>query len=359
MPRDPQTRLDDARAALDEGRPDRALSILGGAFPAASRGEAIFLRAEALRARGFFRKAISAYRQALRALGRDKRDLSVEAHLGLARSFRSLGEIAPARASMRRAGALARPADAELAQTLALENALVDRAEGRYAKALLALAPILAACRRRRDWSGVGFLLWAIGGARRFTGDLSGSHRDFRASLASFRRAGDREGMTYALFGLGGIARVRGFFDQARSSYAAAGALLGRGPDLFGRAYAHCGLANVLRQLGRWDEAERNYRSSYALYSELDDRVDLAYVDWGLGQIHLKRGELRDAEKRLRAGLAAFVKGGEARGEALSLHSLAQVLHARGRTAEGERTFDAAVKRARGAGLHAHLEVYT
>ena len=81
--------------------------------------------------------------------------------------------------------------------------------------------------------------------------------------------------------------------------------------------------------------------------------------DWGLGQVHLKRGELAASERRLRAALAGFAKGGEARGEALSLQSLAQVLHARGRTAEGEELFDAAVRRARGAGLHAHLEIFT
>jgi tetratricopeptide (TPR) repeat protein len=359
MPRDPIGRLEAARDALDAGRPDRAERALGGPFPSPLAAEARLLRAEALRAQGYFRRAQAAYRDALRGLGRDERDLAVDAWLGLARAARSLGETADARRSLRRARALALRGDAELAETLALEDALVERAEGHYPRALKALAPLLAASRRRRDWSGVGFLLWATGGARRFAGDLAGSHRDFRESLSSFRRAGDREGQVYALFGLGGIARVRGLFAEARAAYADAGRLLGKGPDLFGRAYAHCGLANVLRQLGRWGEAERHYRLSYALYARLDDRVDLAYVDWGLGQVHLKRGELAASEQRLRAALAAFAAGREARGEALSLHSLAQVLHARGRTALAEKTFDAAVRRARGAGLHAHLEIFT
>lgn len=359
MPRDPFARLDSARELLDAGRPDRAAAALGGAFPAALEGESAFVRAEALRAQGFFRAAQAAYNQALASLGREERDLLVSSHLGLVRCARSLGEIPQARRAMARARALARRGDAELAETIALEDALIDRAEGRYPKALAALSRLLAGCRRRRDWAGVGFLLWATGGARRFSGDLAGSHRDFKESLASFRRAGDREGEAYALFGLGGIARVRGLFAEARAAYAAAGRLLAGGPDLFGRAYAHCGLANVLRQQGRWAEAERNYRRSYALYAKLDDRVDLAYVDWGLGQVHLHRGEVAPAERRFRAAHAAFAKGKEARGEALALQSLAQVLHAGGRTGQAEKLFDAAVARARGAGLHAHLEIFT
>ncbi|MEK7383747.1 MAG: tetratricopeptide repeat protein, partial [Elusimicrobiota bacterium] len=345
MARDPISRLEAARDFLDAGRPDRARAALSGGFPGALAGESRFLRAEALRTQGFFRRAQADYRAALTALGREDRDLVVGAVLGLARGARSLGEIVPARRAMRCARAATRTGDAEPLETLALEDALVERAAGHYARSLRELAPLLKSARRRRDWSAVGFLLWATGGAPRFSGDLAGSHQDFKSSLAAFRRAGDREGQTYALFGLGGIARVRGFFAEARSAYAAAGRILGCGPDLFGRAYAHCGLANVLRQLGLWDQAERHYHLSYALYAKLDDRIDLAYVDWGLGQVHLNRGELRIAEARLRAALAAFSAGGEARGEALSLHSLSQVVHARGRTADAENLFDAAVRR--------------
>ena len=359
MTRDPITRLEAARDFLDAGRPDRASSALAAGFPSALSGESRFLRAEAFRAQGFFRRAQSDYRGALKALGREDRDLVVGAFLGLARCARSLGEIVPARQAMRCARAAARKADADMLETLALEDALVDRAAGRYGRCLSALAPLLKSARRRHDHSATGFLLWATGGARRFSGDLAGSHRDFKDSLAAFRRAGDREGQTYALFGLGGIARVRGFFSEARRAYAEAGKILGSGPDIFGRAYAHCGLANVLRQLGLWSQAERHYHLAYGLYAMLDDRVDLAYVDWGLGQVHLKRGELRTGEARLRAALAAFSAGDEARGEALSLHSLAQVVHARGRTKEAEGLFDAAVRRSRRAGLHAHLEIFT
>jgi tetratricopeptide (TPR) repeat protein len=354
--RDPFARLEEARELLGRGRPDAAARLLDADFPEALLGEKALLRGDAFRDQGYFRKAQECYRRSLKAAAPEERDIVLGAQLGLARCARSLGEIRDAAAAMKAARKAARGGHRE---TLALEDALVLRAAGKYKAALKGLAPLLAGARRAKDWSAVGYLLWATGGARRFDGDLAGSHRDFKDSLAAFKRAGDSEGASYALFGLGGIARVRGLFAEAKAAYAAAGKLLAGGPDVFGRAYAHCGLANVLRQLGELDEAERNYHKSYALYAQLDDRVDLAYVDWGLGQVFQRRGAAAHAEMHYRAALKAFSAGGEHRGEAMSLKSLAEVLHVRGRSAEAERLFDKAVSVARRAGLKAHLETYT
>jgi tetratricopeptide (TPR) repeat protein len=352
---DPFSRLESARELCAVGRPDRALALLRASVPAPLEAERRLILGEALRGQGYFGRAIAEYRAALAKVDASDRDLAFDARLGLARCARSLGDVAEAR----RALAAARRVPGGDRETLALEDALVLRAESRHRPALKALTPMLSRARRRRDWSAVGFLLWAIAGSRRFSGDLSGSHRDFKASLAAFRRAADAEGEAYALFGLGGIARIRGQFSYARRAYVEAGKRLRAGPDLFGRAYAHCGLANCLRQMGLLDEAERHYRASYALYAGLGDRVDLAFVDWGLGQIRQRRGRLPAAERRYRAALKAFSGGGEDRGLVLARKSLAEVLHARGRTAEAEKLFDSAVALARRAGLTAHLESFT
>ncbi len=352
---DPYTRLESARELCAVGRPDRALALLKRAVPAALESERLLILGEALRGQGYFGRAGEAYRSALKRVDREDCDLAFDAWLGLARCSRSLGATADARRSLAQAR---RIPGADL-ETLSLEDALVLRAESRHRPALKALLPMLAVARRRRDWSAVGFLLWAIAGSRRFSGDLAGSHRDFKESLASFRRGRDAEGEAYALFGLGGIARVRGLFPEARRAYVEAGKRLRKGPDLFGRAYAHCGLANCLRQMGLLAQAEKNYRASYTLYAGLDDRVDLAFVDWGLGQIHQRRGNLPQAERHYRAALVAFSGGGEDRGLILARKSLAEILHARGRTPEAEKLFDSAVSLARRAGLTAHLESYT
>ncbi|MBI2384957.1 MAG: tetratricopeptide repeat protein [Elusimicrobia bacterium] len=352
---DPFSRLESARELCAVGRPDRALGLLKASVPAPLEAERRLILGEALRGRGYFGRASGEYRAALERVDPADRDLAFDAWLGLARCARSLGAVAEARRALGRARRVP-GADRE---TLALEDALVLRAESRHRPALKALLPMLANARVRRDWSAAGFLLWAIAGSRRFSGDLAGSHRDFKGSLAAFRRGNDAEGEAYALFGLGGIARVRGLFPEARRAYVEAGKRLKSGPDLFGRAYAHCGLANCLRQMGLLDEAEKNYRASYKLYAGLDDRVDLAFVDWGLGQIFQRRGRLPQAERRYRAALGAFAGGGEDRGLVLARKSLAEVLHARGRTAEAEKLFDSAVSLARRAGLTAHLESYT
>lgn len=352
---DPFSRLESARELCASGRPDKALSLLKASVPAALEAERRLILGEALRGQGYFGRAGIAYREALKRADSQDRDLIFDAWFGIARCARSLGAVAEARKALSQARRVP-GADRE---TLALEDALVLRAESRHRPALKALLPMLALARRRRDWSAVGFLLWAIAGSRRFSGDLAGSHRDFKESLSAFKRGNDAEGEAYALFGLGGIARVRGLFPEARRAYLEAGKRLKAGPDLFGRAYAHCGLANCLRQMGLLAEAEKNYHASYKLYAGLDDRVDLAFVDWGLGQIHQRRGELAPAERRYRAALTAFAGGGEDRGLILARKSLAEVLHARGRTAEAEKLFDSAVALARQAGLTAHLESYT
>lgn len=316
--------------------------------------------AESLRAQGFFVRSARLYRRVLAATRRAEPDLWLDASLGLAAGLRSLGETGEARARARVALTQARRLGrGDAVEALALELALIDRAEGRFARALPALARILARFRARGDGEGAAFALWALGGARRFAGDLAGSERDFRASLAAAARADDDAGQAYALFGLGGITRIRGDLAASERCYAEAGRRLSRTDDLFGRAYAACGLANALRQQGRLREAERLYRRSHALYSRIGDPVDLAYVDWGLGKVLLQTGRLREANDRLRRALRAFEKGREARGVTLSLLALAGLRHARGRTAEGERLFEQARRAARRAGLRTHLEHFT
>jgi tetratricopeptide (TPR) repeat protein len=322
--------------------------------------ERAFERAESLRAQGFFTKARPLYLAVLRRARRDDPAMWLEASLGLAAALRSLGDTAEARRWARQGHALAKRLGLRgPAESLGLELVMIDRAEGLFARSLKGLAPFLKAFLSRRDWEGAGFILWAIAGARRFSGDLKGSQKDFERSLALARKAGDDAGQAYALFGLGGITRVRGDLRASERHYSEAGRRLAKTPDVFGKAYAFCGLANSLRQQGRYTEAEALYRKSHVLYTRIGDFVDLAYVDWGLGKVFLQTGRLKEAEKRLRLALAAFAKGKEWRGVALSEMALSGLLHATGRTSEGEKRFENARKVARKAGMRTHLEAFT
>ncbi len=353
-------RIERAQELLEAGRPREALRLLERPLPAGLAAQRDFLRAESLRAQGYLGRAARLYRGLLgRAPERDTA-LWLDSCLALAGALRSLGQAGVARRILRAGrGVLRRQGLGGSREAFELEEALVERAAGLYPQSLKKLGRLLEAFRGRRDRSGTGFVLWACGGARRFSGDLAGSERDFRASLASFRRARDPGGVAYALMGLGGVLRIRGKLRQARDRYAEAARLLKTSPDLFARAYALCGLGNVLRQMGDFIGARRRYLLSSVLYARLEDWVDLAYVDWGLGQVALHQGNLEGSGKFFREALSAFKSGGETRGQVLAELSLAGLLHARGRARQAEELFRKACLRARKAGLHTHLEVLT
>lgn len=312
-----------------------------------------FTRAEAFRESGYFAKAEALYRSVLRRSSDPA--FRAEASLGSALGLRAVGDTKGAAARLKDARRAAATAGLDLADRIALEEALVLRAAEKYGEALKRLKPRL----RGADTEEAAFLWWAIGGCCRFQGRLSESAAAFRKSMALAAKAGDKVGRGYALFGLAGAVRVKGEAKASDRFYRQAGRLFEGTGDDFGRAYAACGGANALRQLGRLAEAERGYRRAYRLYAGLGDPVDLAYVDWGWGDVHLRRGELKAALRRFAAAERAFRAGRETRGVVLCLHSRARALHALGRTTLAERLFAEGVALARRAKIHTHLESFT
>ena len=353
-------RLEQAKEFLDQGAFGKALAILARPLPAAFRPECAFLTAESLRGQGYLARAALRYRGLLRQRRGSDRTVWLDSCLGLVCCLRSLGEVRAARRfwEMGRTAAVAL-GNRGFRERLELEGALIDRAAGRYGRSLSRFKILLARFRSGKDWAAAGYVLWAMGGALRFAGDLEGSRRAFLASLAMGRRARDSAGKVYAWFGLGGVTRIQGRLAEARRYYAEALREVAGTEDVFGQAYAQCGLANVLRQQGELLQAERHYRLAHKLYTRLEDPVDLAYVDWGLGQIALRRGELAAADKSFRLALQGFLRGGEMRGVVLSEVARAQVLHALGHTGRAERIFAGTLRRARRAGIHTHLEIFT
>src|SRR5262249_7208196 len=101
-------------------------------------------------ARAAYREAVTAFEQALAALGHlpdtpDTRELAIDLRIGLARSLNSLGEYERSLALLREAEALTRACDdrARLAQVLA-HLTQVLRMRGDYASALAAGQQALA-----------------------------------------------------------------------------------------------------------------------------------------------------------------------------------------------------------------------
>jgi tetratricopeptide (TPR) repeat protein len=302
---------------------------------------------------GLFKRCEPLYRRALRSADRRQDPvLWAEAALGSASGLRAVGKTREAGRLLAEARRLRIPA---FERRLALEEALVIRAEGRYGESIRRLSRLLRGAGREEE----AYLYWAIGGARRFAGDLAASRRAYLRSLDLARRCGDLSAAGYACLGLGGVCRIEGLLERSASYYARAARVFRGTSDIFAKAYSLCGLANACRQLGRLQEAARLYQRARPLYAGLGDKPDLAYVDWGLGKTHLMRGKLRKAEERLRLSARLFKESGETRGEALSGLALAAALHSLGRTREAERLFAGAYRKALRAGIHAHLEVYT
>ena len=350
--------LEASRRALEAGRLREAVRRLPARVPGPFRPERDLIEAEALRGQGFFRRAEAIYRRLLAAPPKSDPPLWIEAALGSAAGSRSVGRAREASRLLDKAQALARR-ERWAAPRIRLERALIARAEGRWAAALAALRSMLQEALAAGELQEASFLLWAIGGALRFSGDLSGACRAFERSLLLAGRSGDPAAEGYAVLGLGGVSRILGRLRESARFYARARRAFARTEDLFAQAYAHCGLANGLRQLGLRRAAERHYRAAYRMYSRLGDAVDLAYVDWGLGKLRLDEGRVRDAVPWLRRSLARFRAGRELRGECLAELALAQASHSLGRTAEAEALFERAVRRGRAGGLHAHLELFT
>ncbi|MBI5624878.1 MAG: hypothetical protein HY924_13970 [Elusimicrobia bacterium] len=353
--------LEKAQALLDRAKPQDALLALGHGAPRALAGEHAFLAAECLRSMGSLGNCGTWYEAALSLTKRSSDpERWLEACLGLVSALRSLGECPKARRLLAQGLALAEKEGLlDLAERCRLESVLLDRAEGLYPASIRALTAFLKLFRKRKDPAAMAFVLWALGGARRFSGDLEGSLKDYRQSRLLALMAKDPTGAGYAMLGLGGIERIKGDLSKALAWYQESRKVFAKTQDLFAQAYAECGQGNCLRQLGRLKEAGRRYAASHQLYSKINDPVDLAYVDWGLGKIAMAEGRLQDADSRMKLALDGFSRFNEHRGMVLSLMALASVRHAMGRTAEAEKLFDQGLCLARKTGLHAHLEIYT
>ena len=357
-------RLELARELIEGGCPAQALRALParGALPSALRAERDLLEAEAWREAGFFGRARGLYGRVLRRPGDAGGDpvLRLEASLGLASLLRSVGEGAAARRPLNEASRRSlRLGFRHYRPPIRLEGLLVDRALGRFHPSLHGLYPFPTRALRRKAVPPAAFLVWAVGGALRLQGKLMESEAAFRRSGKLARACGDSRGAGYALLGLAGVVRIAGRPGESAAHYERAGRLFAGTEDAFAQAYASCGQGNGLRQSGRLKEAERCYLRSRAIYSKLGDGPDLAYVEWGLGQVYLQTGRPALAGARLRAARTLFLRHNEERGAALSELSLSRLLYLQGRVRDAERLHAKALDRARRAGLHTHLEVFT
>lgn len=239
-----------------------------------------------------------------------------------------------------------------------LEIAMAYRLSGLWEKAKKILLRLKKSYFVRKDYAGMSYILWALGGLERNRGELERSKRNFMNSLKFARIAKDKSLQIYALFGLGGICRIKGELDRSLLYYRKASFLLSKN-DTFALAYSFCGSANALRQLGQLSEAKKLYERSRRLYSSLKDDADLGFVYWGRGEIKRKKGDLNGALSDFKMALKLFSRCFEKRGEVLSVLSMAKTLYAMGCKDKADNMYFRAIKTAKKEGLKTYLEDYT
>ncbi len=313
--------------------------------------EALFYQGEIWRMKGFFERACVFYMKYISS-AKSKSDKK-NAYLKMAACKRALGLKKESLYWCRKALALY-PKDEEAL----LETAMTYRLSGLWDRARGIFLRLKKAYLAEKDYAGVSYILWALGGLERSRGELESSKRLFMNSLKFARLAKDRSLEVYALFGLGGVCRIKGELENSLSYYRKASSLSGRN-DTFAAAYSFCGAANALRQLGDLDEAEKLYEKSRILYRALQDKPDLGFVYWGKGEIKRKKGKLKEAFSDFKTASKLFSAGFEKRGEILSALSSAKTLYAMGRKAQADKVYFSAVESAKKEGLKTYLEDYT
>ncbi|MFA6583127.1 MAG: tetratricopeptide repeat protein [Elusimicrobiaceae bacterium] len=350
------TDIEKAGLYVDQGKPSEAYKLL--AKLKAPDAKANFLTAEALRMLGKFAEAITGYSAAL-SKARDP-EFKTEILLGLAACQRTLGKGETAYKTALEAAGLAVDLDLdELLLGAKLEAALALRAMGRFDKALTALQEIFEVYRANKDYQGMGYLHWAVGGIYRLQGRFDLSLYEFKSAVALAKKQKDETALGYAYFGLAGVSRIAGNIADSEKYYRLADGIFKGGDDIFALAYVNCGLANALRQKGAYDEAYLRYLKADELYSSINDEPDLGFVKWGLGNILLKRGKIKEAYAMFAQAETLFGKYDEMRGRLLTQFSLASADYLLGNKRQAALRFDRAYQLARKEGLFTYLEMFT
>ncbi len=350
---------------LDDNKPAKVAALLKNYK--GNDAAIIFTFAEAQRMLGNFEKAILLYNKAIAVSDKQAQDDSVEItsaidmRLALAKCYRTLGMAQKAQDIASAALSLAAEDSALLDFKMAAlqEIGMALRAYGKPDEAATVLKDVLAYYKKQKDYSGISFIYWALGGICRLKGQFKEGIKYFNEAIKLAQKGGDKISLAYGYCGLAGISRIAGDIAGCVGNYKKAEAIFSKTDDIFGKAYTNCGMANGLRQLGKYDEALKRYVVADKLYSSINDTVDLGFVKWGVADVLKRQNKLPQALDYLKKAKKLFASSDEIRGQLLTELALAQVLYALGKRAEAFKIYDAAVARAKAEGMGTFLESYT
>jgi len=308
-----------------------------------------------LRIEGFFQKAIYYYKKALPFHLQKERKLEILNKICAA--FRAIGDKKNAKKYSNTAIKFAIKNKLNITQSM-LEKAMTYRLCGEYEKAIKIFENIKKIYYHQKDYQGISYILWAIGGIYRLTGNFNKSIEYFKNSYKIALKIKDRDLKLYSLFGLAGVLRISGDINKSYKTYRKAARMVSKN-DYFGLAYSYCGMANSLRQKGEFKKAKSFYMKSLKLYKAINDKPDLGFVYWGLGEIYKKENNNKKALYCFNIANKLFKSGHEKRGEILNNISISHIKYLNGEIKEANKTFFNAIKKAKKEKLNTYIEIFT
>ncbi|MBP7796258.1 MAG: tetratricopeptide repeat protein [Elusimicrobiales bacterium] len=309
--------------------------------------------AESKRIEGFLKNAIYDYLRAIKGLKDMDREKYFNSLLKISAIYRSEGDKKNTLKYINMAEKI-NPNSLELM----IEKAMYYRMIGNFEKAISIFNRVKEKYILEKDYAGVSYIMWAIGGILRLKGMFKESIKSYQNAISHAKRVKDSSLEVYSLFGLAGVLRVSGEIKKSYEIYRKSLSLIST-DDSFATAYVHCGMANSLRQSQRLDDAIKNYRISYKYYSKINDSLDLALVLWGAGECYKKKNKLDTALKLFKKASKLFKTGFEPRGEILNMISTAETLYLLGNIKEANKIYFNAIAKAKKNHLYTYLERFT
>lgn len=318
----------------------------------------LYYLAEIERNRGFFDNALNNYLKLIKVKNNISPDIYIDSCLKVASILRQKGDIKSIKYINYAYRFSLKYKMTERVTDIMLEKAMYYRMISDFKKAERIYKEVLKYYEKVKDYTAMGYIMWAVGGIYRLAGKFRGSINSFKKAIYYAEKSKDKTLKVYSLLGLAGVLRISGHLKDSYLTYYRAHKFCDK-DDNFALAYSYCGMGNAQRQLGKIRESILNYKKSAYYYRLLKDKLDLGLVYWGLGESYKKLGKFKKAIFYLDKADALFKDGYEKRGQILSMISRAQIYYLLEKTDMAKKIYKKAIKLADKEGLNTYLEIFT
>jgi predicted ATPase/class 3 adenylate cyclase len=294
-----------------------------------------------LEAQGPYGMAAELGRQVAELDGIDARR-RVEVQLAVAAALRAGGEIGPADALLAQALALARTSHERSAEAMALrELAVACHRQGRTLEAQHHFATARALYETLGNRARLAGVIANVANLQMEHGQMEQAQGSYLAALALHREVGNRAAEGIALGNLAALRYELGDIDAAHAAYDAALRIHREAGSLVQEAITLYNLGILFSQRGDYRQAAAHYGAALDIYRETGTRRGEGVALGQIGELHQMMGEFEQAEARYQEALRIHREVGNRRFEGGVLTSLGDLLLRQGRVEASLRALDA------------------